>query len=273
MRTLAGLTLCIGLLSGCNEAPSESNTTSAATPTPLPDFNGFDDVDRKKQAFFEYLLPMIEQVNDEVLSQRQQLEALDEPLSAEQQQQLQQLAQRYRVKTSEPSKQRQALLQRLLPIPPSLVLAQAANESAWGTSRFAVEGNNLFGQWCFSKGCGLVPLQRSEGDIHEVAVFESPLASVRSYVRNLNSHPQYQLLRRLRWQQWQQQGYAEGRHLAAGLLGYSERREAYVHEIRNMISFNELDQYDHPDGDPELTQPDAQVSVSDAEATAPLPQG
>ncbi|GGY33187.1 hypothetical protein GCM10011297_02680 [Bacterioplanes sanyensis] len=273
MRTLAGLTLCLGLLSGCNEAPPESTTSSPPAPTPLPDFTDFDDVERKKQAFFDYLLPMIEQVNEEVLAQRQQVESMQEPFSAAQQQQLQQLSTYYRIKASEPEKQRQSLLRRLLPLPPSLVLAQAANESAWGTSRFATEGNNLFGQWCFSQGCGLVPLQRPEGDIHEVAVFESPLASVRSYVRNLNSHPQYQLLRRLRWQQWQQQGYAEGRHLAAGLLGYSERREEYVHEIRNMISYNELDQYDHPEGESSMLQPDAQVSISDANTPEPSPQG
>jgi Bax protein len=129
-------------------------------------------------------------------------------------------------------------------IPPSLVLAQAANESAWGTSRFARRGNNLFGQWCFSQGCGLVPRGRVEGASHEVASFSSPYRSVRSYIQNLNRHPTYQLLRDIRLKARNRDDIASGPSLAAGLLGYSERGEDYVEEIRNMIRHNNLDYYD-----------------------------
>lgn len=248
MRTVASLTLCLSLLTGCEQRTSTPISPAPDTKVePIPDFSLHHNVDDKKQAFFDYLMPMIEQVNDEVLADRHSIEAMQAPFSEQQQQQLAQLAKRYRVRSSDPQIQQQKLLIRLLPIPPSLVLAQAANESAWGTSRFATEGNNLFGQWCFRSGCGLVPQDRPEGDQHEVAVFDSPLDSVRSYVRNLNSHPQYQLLRKLRAEQWQQQGYAYGTTLAAGLLGYSERREEYVQEIRNMISYNRLSQFDQPD--------------------------
>ena len=69
------------------------------------------------------------------------------------------------------------LLNRVDVIPPSLALAQGANESAWGTSRFSKEGNNYFGQWCFKLGCGLVPRQRDSGAQHEVAKFDSPRQS------------------------------------------------------------------------------------------------
>ena len=64
-------------------------------------------------------------------------------------------------------------------------------ESAWGTSRFAREGNNLFGQWCYKTGCGIVPKRRGEGQVHEVASFESVDAAVASYLRNINSHRAY----------------------------------------------------------------------------------
>ncbi|ASP40255.1 hypothetical protein CHH28_16920 [Bacterioplanes sanyensis] len=257
MRTVASLTLCLGLLSGCEQPPAQKQTASES-PRPvtehLPDFTQFQNTDDKKQAFFDFLMPLIEQVNDDVLSIRTELEAMTPPLTEAQQTRLQQLVRRYRIQEETQTEQIQRLLTRVLPIPPSLVLAQAANESAWGTSRFATEGNNLFGQWCFKRGCGLVPLDRPEGDRHEVAVFDTPLDSVRSYVRNLNTHPEYQQLRQIRRQQWQTQGYADGKALASGLLGYSERREEYVEEIRSMIRYNQLSQYDQPDASASLPQ-------------------
>ena len=129
-------------------------------------------------------------------------------------------------------------------IPPSLILAQAANESAWGTSRFATKGNNLFGQWCFSKGCGLVPRGRAEGASHEVAKFSSPYRSVRAYIQNLNRHPTYQLLRDVRLEDRRDNAPLSGLELAEGLLGYSERGEEYIEEIRAMIHYNNLEFYD-----------------------------
>jgi Bax protein len=129
-------------------------------------------------------------------------------------------------------------------IPAALILAQAANESAWGTSRFAREGNNFFGQWCFSKGCGIVPNSRNSGANHEVASFDSPLGSVKSYIRNLNSHPTYALLRTLRQQSIDDGQRVSGELLAQGLIGYSERGEEYVKEIQSMIRYNKLSRFD-----------------------------
>ena len=129
-------------------------------------------------------------------------------------------------------------------IPPSLVMAQAANESAWGTSRFATQGNNLFGQWCFNQGCGLVPRSRPEGMSHEVEVFDSPYQSIRSYITNLNRHNAYQGLRDRRDALRAQGQFPDGATLAGGLEAYSERGQAYVHEIRAMINSNGLPDYD-----------------------------
>jgi len=157
---------------------------------------------------------------------------------------LQELLIKYRVNTDDEDEQKELLLLRVNTIPPSLVLAQAANESAWGTSRFAQEGNNLFGQWCFREGCGLVPEARGGSSRHEVRAFESPLESVESYMRNLNSHPRYRELRELREQQIEQQGYASGEILTEGLDGYSTRGQEYIDEIRNMIEHNKLNRFD-----------------------------
>jgi len=79
-----------------------------------------------------------------------------------------------------------------------MFLAQAANESSWGTSRFAKEANNLFGQWCYTPGCGIVPAQREENEANEVRKFATINDTVRSYVRNINSYYAYKDLRVIR---------------------------------------------------------------------------
>nr|WP_285817562.1 glucosaminidase domain-containing protein [Echinimonas agarilytica] len=132
----------------------------------------------------------------------------------------------------------QSIDSRINTVPVALALAQAAKESGWGTSRFARQGNNLFGQWCFSKGCGLVPLQRKPGAKHEVATFDSPAYSVDAYVRNINANGAYQLLRQHR-QSLQNQAMPElVKALILGLGSYSERGQAYVHEVDAMIDNN-----------------------------------
>jgi Bax protein len=125
-----------------------------------------------------------------------------------------------------------------------MALAQAANESAWGTSRFAKQGNNLFGQWCFTAGCGLIPQHRSEGKSHEVAKFSSPQASVTSYIHNLNSHSAYQEFRQIRASQRQQFNRLSGQQCVEGLLKYSSRGEEYIQELQAMIRVNKLHRYD-----------------------------
>lgn len=213
----------------------------------LPYFDQYQDVTEKKAAFFSYLYSRTVLINTRILLQREHLSALSEKevLSAEDVRWLTAQAERLRV-DEEPGSQPmfEVLLRRLDTLPPSLVLAQAANESAWGTSRFAMEGNNLFGQWCFSPGCGLIPLNRPSGASHEVTVFGTPYHSVRSYIQNLNRHPSYQRLRELRSKARQEGRSPSGTELAAGLSGYSERGQAYIEEIRSMIRFNNLRYYD-----------------------------
>lgn len=213
----------------------------------LPDFNQYRDATERKAAFFSFLYPRIVLANSRILIERDYLEALSrkDQLSSTERTWLANQAQRLRVDEEPGSPELFDLLRKRLDvISPSLVLAQAANESAWGTSRFATRGNNLFGQWCFSKGCGLVPLGRAEGATHEVAKFASPYRSVRAYIQNLNRHPTYQVLRDVRLEQRANGKLASGSALAAGLIGYSERGEDYVKEIRSMIRYNNLNYFD-----------------------------
>jgi Bax protein len=124
-------------------------------------------------------------------------------------------------------------------VPIDLVLAQSANESAWGTSRFVIMGNALFGQQTFSQDFpGIIPYNRRPGTKHSVEKFKSVRQSVRSYINNLNTHPAYLAFRLLRSLARSRGKIPDGQFLAAGLAQYSERREDYIRDIRTMISVN-----------------------------------
>ncbi|WP_077530656.1 glucosaminidase domain-containing protein [Vreelandella utahensis] len=213
---------------------------------PLPDFTQYSVVSDKKDAFFGYLFPRIALANLRIQAARAYLKELrgKAELSDEEQEWLTTRATRLRVKGDKPEDLISGLERRMNIIPPSLVLAQAANESAWGTSRFATQGNNLFGQWCFSPGCGLVPNSRPAGMTHEVEVFDSPYRSIRAYLTNLNRHNAYQQLRERRRALLNDNEFPDGISLAGGLQSYSERGQAYVEEIRSMIRANNLSDYD-----------------------------
>lgn len=213
----------------------------------LPDFSGYQDTTEKKAAFFSFLYPRIVLANSRILIERDYLDSLTQKdtLSKQEHTWLAAQSKRLRVDEEPGSPEQFALLKKRLDvIPPSLIMAQAANESAWGTSRFARRGNNLFGQWCFSKGCGLVPLSRVEGASHEVAAFPTPYHSVRAYIQNLNRHNSYQVLRDTRLNDRHANKQLSGLSLARGLISYSERGEEYVDEIRSMIRYNNLPYYD-----------------------------
>jgi uncharacterized FlgJ-related protein len=215
-------------------------------------------VQAKKRIFFRAMAPLALRSNELIRAEREQLMALPEgvALSDEQRDWLAELAQAYGVTPPADGDGdgdggagawdavRVELSQRVDEVPVSLVLAQSANESGWGTSRFAAEGNALFGQWSFG-GSGMLPQeQRASLGNYGVAAFESPLLSVISYMRNLNTHAAYAGLRDLRTQARANGELPRGHALAAGLDRYSERGQEYVDEIRSMIEFNGLEDTD-----------------------------
>ena len=123
----------------------------------------------------------------------------------------------------------------------ALALAQAAIESGWGTSRFAREGNALFGQWTWAPRGGLVPEKRDEGAKHSVCAFRQIADSVFAYVRNLNSHAAYARFRKVRAAIRRSGGRLDSITLSTTLDRYSERGDAYVADIRGIIERNRLD--------------------------------
>lgn len=207
----------------------------------LPDFAAIYDVKEKKRAFFGYLAPYVEEINQELLIERQFVKNLAfYPQNENNQQRLQAIAKRFRVKLNEANfaDAKEQLLLRVDELPIELVLMQAANESAWGTSRFALQANNLFGQWCFKPGCGVVPAGRPEGERYEVRKFAHPIDSIRSYFHNLNTGHAYGDLRKVRKTLRDLNQALDPMTIAEGLLAYSTRREEYVNEIQKMISIN-----------------------------------
>ena len=135
---------------------------------------------------------------------------------------------------------------RIGQIPESLALAQAAKESGWGTSRFSKQANNLFGQWCFTKGCGIIPARRSEGMTHEIRKFNSVGDAIEAYVKNLNTHRAYSSLREKRYSLLKEGKSPSGSELAITLTEYSERGAIYGEEVASLIRYNKLEAYDSP---------------------------
>jgi Bax protein len=129
-------------------------------------------------------------------------------------------------------------------VPVSLALAQAAIESGWGTSRFARQGNAIFGQWTSQDGKGLVPSARPEGKTHKVRSFDRLSESVEAYLLNLNTHRAYRDFRTLRQQSRNSGERPKGEVLATGLEAYSEKGEEYVDLLRDMIRVNRLAAFD-----------------------------
>ncbi len=221
---------------------------ASALPQNIPDFASIMNVAEKKARFFDFLSPYIDTVNQQILVQRQQLISLREKLingltlDRNDMNYLSRLRVEYELENESLSTQDiiNRLLKRVDIIPSSLALAQAANESAWGTSRFATEGNNFFGQWCYIEGCGIIPARRLAGANHEVKRFNSVFDSVDAYIMNLNTFPNYQKLRDIRQQVRQSGRSVDGISLSEGLDTYSSRGDEYIFELQSMIYSNNL---------------------------------
>ncbi|PMJ99657.1 glucosaminidase domain-containing protein [Vibrio sp. 10N.261.55.A7] len=216
-----------------------------------PDFSAITDVQEKKTTFFEYLKPGVARENERIIKERGRVELIQSrfntgELTDEDQSYAERLANLYHIEVSAEginSKWIDDMLRRVDVLPEALVLTQAAKESGWGTSRFATEANNYFGQWCYSAGCGVIPQQRQEGMTHEVAKFSSVQESIHRYFMNVNRNRAYQELRDIRHElHVNNQDLLNNEaaiELANGLIRYSERGQPYVDEIQNMIRFNQ----------------------------------
>lgn len=231
------------------QMPADSTKKVTKTEKPLhnvtlPKFSEFKDVKEKKRAFFDFIKPHVEAENKKILQQRAKLEIArmmlqhDEPLSEKQKNDVVKILKVYGLDSTIDTLTLTQALRHVDIIPKEMALMQAANESAWGTSRFARIGLNFFGQWCYSKGCGMVPRRRNSGADHEVAAFKSVRAAVSSYFKNINTHNAYKELRSIRENLRREQKPVLATKLTHGLMSYSERGEAYIEELNTMINQN-----------------------------------
>ncbi len=195
------------------------------------DMESLREVQMRKSVFLKAVLPLILQVNEEITQERRllwrlhQKIAIGTALRAAELQWLESMADRYGVEDANVD----ILLRKVDVIPPSLALAQAAEESGWGTSRYARESNALFGEGAFGDG-------RSP----PVRAFDNLLDAVRGYARNLNSHNAYRDFRIARSTMRQRGKPLDGHTLAGFILRYSERGESYIKSLRVIISANDL---------------------------------
>ncbi len=231
-------------------------------------------IDRRKRLFFRSVLPLILTVNEEISADRSRLIELSdevgtgEPAKASLNKDhtawLNDLSARYGIDlTDEDMTLREmidVLLIRVAPIPTSLALAQAVEESAWGTSRFAREGNALFGQWVWNEEAGIVPEEQRPGQEYAVRAFETPIQSVRAYAKNLNTHWAYTDFRERRAKMLEASGELDGWALAETLTRYSERGGAYVTSLHGIMRVNRLRALDKA----ELASPERMVQLAGA---------
>ena len=236
-----------------SEILPSSEVESGYYTSTLPDFSAIEDVRTKKQTFFNYMLPKVRKANDKIRANRRLLLMIHGDLTTggalneDDIQFVSTLKTRYRINQQTTlGSTIDDLLIRMDVVPESLVLAQAANESGWGTSRFARHANNLFGVWCFREGCGLTPKNRDEGLNHEVAKYETVQEGIVAYIHTINTNPAYIHLRNIRATTRSQELHLSGLDLAEGLLKYSSRGIDYVRDIQQLIRVNELQKYTLP---------------------------
>ena len=256
MRRIALLMICLipssGFASGEGDLVATHFFQSSVEWPAAPVFSEIENVREKKEQFFDFLAPKITHANAEILKARAFLLKHRTQLSEGQSLDASVVARIKALsalcKVASPSVMNamditwDKLLQRVDTLPVSLVLAQAANESGWGTSRFALDGNNFFGVWCYVEGCGLKPKQRDQGATHEVKRYASIYDSVTAYIHNINTNSAYTDLRAIRMSLRGLNTPSLGSQLAEGLRAYSVRGEAYVREIQAMIRSNRLEQ-------------------------------
>ena len=210
-----------------------------------------DFLSQSKKDFVKTLLPLISYQNQNILLERSKLLELKaslidhNTLTNTDLKFLNKISQKYRIKTADKHKYDlvNELLNRADIIPNSIVLAQAANESGWGSSRFAREFNVLFGEYTYDYSDGVVPLLREEGEKHLVKTFASVDKSVQSYFNNLNSHYAYENFRKVREMMREKNNFSNIKLLVEELDSYAADIN-YITTINAIIDANKLDQFD-----------------------------
>ncbi len=205
------------------------------------DLDALQSTKLKKETFIKIVLPLIVAENEKILEDRNKLILLAKKKFTTdlEKQWLRQKLLEYKVKKGDLDK----LLVRMDIIPTSIALAQAAKESGWGTSRFALEGNAIFGQWTFS-GQGIAPLDRESNKNHKVLKFPILRASVKAYQNNLNTHKSYSKFRQKRASLRDKNKKIKGLELTETLNNYAQTGSEYTKILNQIIKQNRLTDFE-----------------------------
>ena len=199
-----------------------------------------ENTNQRKEFFIQIILPLILQENNNIRIDRKRLFSI---INKSNNTDLEKNGLKKYKQYGIPSKDLSILKIRMDEIPVSLAIAQAAKETGWGTSRFAQEGNALFGQWTWS-GEGLKPKDSEKNEGHKVMKFNVLQASVRAYQRNLNTHSSYKNLRKARAELRDRGEPLDSLILAKYLNEYAETGEKYVEVLQQIIKQNNLKDFD-----------------------------
>ena len=205
------------------------------------DLDNLQSVQLKKETFIKIVLPLIVAENEKIVDDREKLKVLIEKkfTSDAEKQWLRQKLLEYKVKKGNLDE----LLIRMDMIPVSIALAQAAKESGWGTSRFALEGNAIFGQWTWD-GQGIAPLKRDGDKNHKILKFPILRASVKAYKNNLNTHKSYLKFREKRKSLRGKDKNITGLALTDTLKNYAQTGSEYTKILNQIITQNRLSDFE-----------------------------
>ena len=205
------------------------------------DLDEIESVRLKKETFIKIVLPLIVAENEKILADRNKLKLVSKKkfTTDQEKQWLRQKLLEYKVKKGNIEE----LAIRMDTIPISIALAQAAKESGWGTSRFALEGNAIFGQWTWS-GQGIAPLNREDNKSHKILKFPILRASVKAYQNNLNTHKSYYKFREKRRMLREKNKIVSGLDLTETLKNYAQTGSEYIKILNQIIKQNRLSDFE-----------------------------
>ena len=208
----------------------------------LPEeIKGIENIKKRKELFIQIILPLIIKENNSILLDRKKLFSIlnKNKNTTKEKKWLEKKIQQYGVINKDLS----TLKIRMDEIPVSMAIAQAAKETGWGTSRFALEGNALFGQWTWS-GEGIKPAGAADDTTHKIMKFKVLQASVKAYQRNLNTHSSYREFRSMRAQLRDEGKALDSQILSKYLDSYAETGKEYVKILQQIIRQNQLTDFD-----------------------------
>ena len=207
--------------------------------TRLPkDLDTIKSVKEKKETFLQILLPLIVAENEKIIEDREHLSKILKGNETEESKiWLNKKYKKYKVS----GRNINDLIEKIDIIPTSIALAQAAKESGWGTSRFALEGNAIYGQWTWN-GDGIEPLEKTKDQSHKILKFPLLRASVKAYITNLNTHRGYKSFRQKRLELRKQNKKLAGLELINELENYAQTGKEYTKILGQIIKQNDLDE-------------------------------